>query len=514
MATSGGFSNPCPDQPMTHAAVVALRDAGLLREECTYVVSDWTQGTTLPGPNLVELHAVAGNRLSMEAKVTTPSDQVAWVGQYDIDQGAVGTMQELRDNLGNVVRDAGDGVSVGAFPWGAANFTNNRITDSALTGWPAMTGTVNNNLIDRAAVDLSGAWTEFSGNVIQAAAAASAGPTVTLAGGSGARSFTGNTVRDGAGYRDNAGGTGTRTITDNEIVDGFFIDIQATTSGAIVFDGNRFHGAAVGTSLANSGPGARTIIRSIIQSANNSGFSGLGFSSGAAVTFTGAIFQGGRVQQGGPATLATLSITNSIIGCVINQPSTATGGSVGISGSHLYATNTAITQNGPGGISISNSLVGANIANSIGTARTLAIVASTIGVGQISQNRSASAGTGTDTIQNTRTEGGAVALVLAGTVDPGMNQLIMDRCNLSSGHTVSLTDPAGATILQRTEINSGATVTGTGTGAVINCRFSAGCTVALGSFSHTSLVIEGAFNKGLTASNTNRLCNKGFDDTI
>ena len=514
MSTSGTFTNPCPAPPMTHAAVVALRDAGLLREDCVYVVSDWVQGATLPGPNLVELHAVSPNQLSMEAKVTTPNDTVAWAGLYDVDQGAVGTMQELRDNLGNVVRDAGDGASLGAFPWGAATFTNNRITDSTLTGWAAMTGVVNNNVIDRGTVDLSGNWTEFSGNQLHKAAAAATGPTVTLAGGSGARSFTGNTVRDGSSYVDVAGGTGTRAITDCEFLDGFVTNIGAGTTGNIAFDGTRFYGSAAATSLSNIGSGNRTITRSVIQSANNGGFPGLGFNSSGAVTITASTFNGGRVLQRGARGAAALSVTaGSIVNCVLNQAAGATTGALSISGSYLYAPNAFVNHNGPGAISIVNSQVGANISNGFTATRGLTITACTVGFGGVAQNRTG--GTGMDTISNSRIDGGAVPLVLAGAVDPAGNQIIIDRCQFSSGHTTTITDPAGAgPIFQRSEIGSGVTLTGTGTTGVTACRFAAGCTVALGAFSHSNTVIEGLFNRTLTAANVNRLLNKAFDDVV
>ncbi|MCY0957740.1 hypothetical protein [Streptomyces sp. H27-H5] len=161
MSTSGSFTpaadDPCPTQPMTRDQVVALRDSGQLRVDCHYVVSDFVQGTTLPGPNLVELHAVSPNALSMEAKVFTPYDNVAWLGVYDIDRGTVGVMIELRDNLNNTVRDTTTGAIVGVFPWGTAGWSENYLDSVTLTA-PATARAVTGNTITNSTVDMTG-WT-------------------------------------------------------------------------------------------------------------------------------------------------------------------------------------------------------------------------------------------------------------------------------------------------------------------------------------------------------------------
>lgn len=168
MSTSGSFTPeaaaPCPEQPMTHAEVVALRDAGQLRVECHYVVEDWVQGTTLTGPNLVELHATSPSVLSMEAKVFTPYDNEAWEGLYDIDRGTVGQMIELRDNLNNVVRDTtGTSAIVGTFPWGTALWSENYLDSVTLTA-PATGRAFQRNTVKDSTLDMtgwaSGSWTQ------------------------------------------------------------------------------------------------------------------------------------------------------------------------------------------------------------------------------------------------------------------------------------------------------------------------------------------------------------------
>ncbi|MXM67065.1 hypothetical protein GR925_27450 [Streptomyces sp. HUCO-GS316] len=149
---------------MTHAQVVALRDAGQLRVDCHYVISDWVQGTTLTGPNLVELHATSPSVLSMEAKVFTPYDNEAWEGLYDIDRGTVGQLVELRDNLNNVVRDTtGTSAIVGTFPWGTALWSENYLDSVTLTA-PATGRAFQRNTVKDSTLDMtgwaSGSWTQ------------------------------------------------------------------------------------------------------------------------------------------------------------------------------------------------------------------------------------------------------------------------------------------------------------------------------------------------------------------
>jgi hypothetical protein len=146
---------------MTVAALKALRDAGSLDPQCHYVVTDFVQGTTLAGPNLVELHAVSASVLALEAKVWTPYDNEAWAGLFDIDRGTVGQLIELRDNLNNVVRDTtGTSAILGTFPWGTATWSENEFDSVTLTN-PATARTVTGSRVANSTVDMTG-WTTGS----------------------------------------------------------------------------------------------------------------------------------------------------------------------------------------------------------------------------------------------------------------------------------------------------------------------------------------------------------------
>lgn len=168
---------------MTVAALIALRDAGGLDVQCHYVVTDWVQGTTLAGPNLVELHATAPNVLALEAKVFTPYDNEAWAGMFDIDRGAVGQMIELRDNLNNTVKDSsGTSPIVGTFPWGTATWLENEFDSVTLTN-AATARSVTNCRVANSTVNMAG-WTagSWANCKIEAASNITTGPTMTLNG--------------------------------------------------------------------------------------------------------------------------------------------------------------------------------------------------------------------------------------------------------------------------------------------------------------------------------------------
>lgn len=516
MSTSAQFTPPpCPGQPMTRAQVVALRDAGELREGCHYVVSDWTQGTTLPGPNLVELHATAPGQLSMGAKVTTPYDNVAWAGRYDIDQGPAGTMHALVDNLGNNVRDSVDGSTLGQFPWGLANITQNDIEDSVLTGWAGITTVVNNNVFRRATIDLSGNWDQVVGNTATSATTAPATwPVITLAGGSGARSFNGNVLRDGASFRSLAGGTGTRTITDNEFLDGYALDIAATATTAVTIDGNRFTGHNNTPDALISGGGTRSLTRSTFVPPGGFLNQQLTLTAAAGtVTIDRSTLTGRAVQNA--ATAANLSITGgSQVNGLIQQNAGATGGALAVQSTILSSNTATITQSGTGAITLTTCILGNFFVNTnASTTRGVTIINTQAVNGTVTQARTG--GTGVDTITGSYLAfpgGGTSVINLLGATDPGGNQTVVDRCTIGSGGSLALTNPTGT--VSRTDIATGATVTGTGTGNVDACRFAAGATVNLGAFAHNNTVIEGLFAKTLTGPNSNRLCSKAFDDVV
>jgi hypothetical protein len=126
----------CPD-PMTRAALLALRSSGSLDPNCHYVITDPNADGNLDAQEII-LHAVNTGALSMQAGILTSHDSTAWQGVYDIDAANV---IEVVDNLEN--RVLGNGA-INNFPFGNNNVTNNTVEHATLT---VTGGTVTGNNI-------------------------------------------------------------------------------------------------------------------------------------------------------------------------------------------------------------------------------------------------------------------------------------------------------------------------------------------------------------------------------
>jgi hypothetical protein len=454
MSTGGSFdpasTPPCPTATMTRAALIALRTASTLRTECPYFISDGpvigTTGNT--SATVLELNATATNELSLDVKVHTTFDNTAWSGLYDIDLGTAGTLLEVRDNQGNVVRSTvADAPTVQTqFPWhltGGGLVQNNYIEASTLTGWASITTTVRGNQITRnSTVALTGNWGIFTDNRIEAS-------TVSLlhaAGGT--RTFSGNTVRAASVFRTLLGATGSWTVTNNDFLDGYVFEGAAASTATTVINGSRFenHGAtAIDASVTGSGTRDFSNTRSV--------------TSGAAQQYT----------------------------------LTGTGAAVSVSDSDFLEGRLTL---------------------STGATRGIAVVASTVRTGLITQTRTG--GTGMDTITGSDVSGTGTVVTLAGATDPGGAQTVLAGSQVSEGGTLTLTNPAGSggVVVVNTMINSGATVSGTATVQIDRCRFSTGATFTAGAFTHDRSIVDGNLAVTPTASNTNRLANPAFNNWV
>jgi hypothetical protein len=228
---------------MTRAQALALRAAGALNPNCVVRVTDGptvgTAGNT--SPTTIELNPVSATDLGMSARVTTTFATSAFVGTYDIDLGAAGSIIELRDGWGNVVTDPdADAPTVHSqFPWHRSGtaFRDNLVDDAALTGWDAANlTTCSGNVVRRSTVNLTGA-TSWTNNTV------TGGGTVTMLSTGGATRTMANTVvTDGAIFRDLAGGSGLRTVGECTLADGYVIEVAAGQTGNVVLDGSTFTG--------------------------------------------------------------------------------------------------------------------------------------------------------------------------------------------------------------------------------------------------------------------------------
>lgn len=268
MSTSGSYTPPaqasCPD-PMTVAELRAIRDAGTLDPQCHYIVTDFVQGTTLTGPNLVELHAVDASTLALEAKVFTPYDNEAWQGLFDIDRGTVGQLIELRDNLNNVVRDTtGTSPIVGTFPWGTATWAENEFDSVTLTA-PATARLVTNNRIANSTVNMTG-WTAglMTNSKIEAASNITTGPTMTINGsqlsastltnnGTGSITVQSSSSLYAATLINDAGSVKSITVTDSDIRGSLLRTQAGTVAKTLSVGASRLRGKPAGDSITHLG---------------------------------------------------------------------------------------------------------------------------------------------------------------------------------------------------------------------------------------------------------------------
>lgn len=514
MSTSGGFTPPsqasCPP-PMTRAALLALRTAGTLDPQCHYIVIDGpvigTAGNT--SPTEIELHATSPTELAQEAKVHTTFDNSAWDGRYDIDLGTAGSITELTDTWGNTARDPdADSPTVHTqFPWhrGASAFRDNYAEDAVLTGWDAGTATASRNRVVSSTVDLTGNWS-FSDNWVQ-------GGTVTLTQSTGTRIFNGNTVRGGAVFRALTGATGGAVVTNNQFLDGYVTEIAATSTAGVTVGGSVFTGhgsAALDCQIDGSGS------RFINDSHSFAHFSQTQYvlvGAGTASVNTGSVMNAARIVRD-PATTANVSLSQVRGSGSVIQAAGATGAGITLEASTIEALGTVITQNGPGAITSNSSRLGANISNSATATRGLSLASCDLKGGTLTQNRTG--GAGTDTMQSLTLRSSFSSVILNGAVDPGGNQTPVNNVTVESGASLTLTDPvgSGAVVIQNSHLSSNAVISGTGTGLVAFCRFSARVTVNLGAFSHDSSVAEGLLTITATANNSGSLANKSFSDWI
>lgn len=496
---------------MTRAQALALRAAGGLRENCVVVLHTDTPVIGTAGntsPTEIELNPVGPSEFGTTARVHTTFAASAWEGTYDIDLGAAGSITRLTDDWGNDVRDPdADSPTVHTqFPWhrGASNFRDNFVEDSTLTGWGTGTATANRNRLVNATVDLTGDWA-FSDNHVQ-------GATVTLTQSTGARGFNGNTVRGAAQVRVLAGATGNTTINDSQFLDGYVVEVAATSTAAVTVDGSVFTGhnaAAIDCQI--DGSGTRTFNDS--QSyAHTSQTQYVLVGAGIVGVVGGSVMNGARIVRD-PATTANVTVNQTRGSGSLIQGAGATGGALSLVASTLEAVGTVVTQDGPGGISSNSCKLASNISNTAAATRGMVMTGCDLHAGTLQQGRTG--GTGNDNIQYLTLRAAQSFVVLQGAIDPGGNQTPINYVAVESGSQLTLTDPVGSGVgsvcMQNSHLTANAIVTGTATGLVNGCRFSA-ANVALGAFSHDRTIVDGNGPVTFTAGNLNRLHNKAFSD--
>ena len=526
MSTSGSYTPPttpeCPYAPrMTRAAALALRTAGGLLENCVVVITDapviGTAGNT--SPTEVELNPVSPTELGTTARVHTTFAASAWPGVYDIDLGAAGTITELRDDWGNTAKDIDSGGATvhTQFPWhlGSATMRDNYVEDSTLLGWDTQVGALINNRVVGSTVDLTGK----TGGVVQDNVFQGVG--LVLGAGGASANLSRNRLYGvtPAVVTVNHTGTGALTFSDVTQQDGFLVALSGTAALSISDSTLSNHGSAsADITLAGAGSifiGDSEIIapgNAVLLIESQAGTTG-------SLSITRSTVNGTRLAKlagsSGPLSVSEAILIDSTV--TVGAANAASTNSI----ANAYIESSTLSLLGPIAAPGRNDITtGVRFSNSSITVAATA----TAGVGVqggtyenangIVQNRTA--GTGSTTLFACHMRGFST-FTDNGTTDPGVgtsfSRLELVDSTITVGNLTGKT--LTGTVLQQADLMGAAlTLTGPNGLAFLNRLRLWGASLANAGFDGSDLIIDGAFTKTMTAAQSNRLCNKGFDDWI
>lgn len=505
MSTSGSFNPPdvpaCAYEPrMTRAQALAHRAAGTLDPNCVVVITDGpvigTAGNT--SPTEIELNPVSATDLGMSARVHTTFDpSSAWEALYDIDTGAAGTITRMTDGWNNTAQDSDpDAPTVHTqVPWhkSSATFRDNFFDHATLPGWSAAGGVIRDNVIQESTVNLTGKTAgTFNQNQITGSLFVSNVPTAFITGnqlttatvqhlgtGAGSFSFAFNVMLTGNVSVD-AATTSQVTINNNVIggsAGGFRVAVNGKTNELAIISGNRLFNQSLATAdLIVSGTGEFGLTNSEISG------SSLTFNTPGIVDVIGANLGG-----------STINVTaGELVGLRFQM--------VGSTANHQ----------GNGLLTLQDTTLNAsNVITATGSTRGLRLLGATAFGSIITQN-------GTGATNNDSFQAGvtlAQAVVNLNATAAGTPASSFQGVIVTSGGQLNVADHTDATPVQSSRIDSRAILNLSGAGVFITGRISSDAVLNL-TANATSSVIEGAFTKSPIGVNTNRLCNKGFDDWV
>lgn len=409
-----------------------------------------------------------------------------------------GTAPGVQIFQGNVLRDGTSQVEVLNTAAAVVNITGNQVGGGfRIRVADKPTGTVN-----------------VRGNLCEGTNSGAA-PDVLLSG-SGTTTFNGNTVRGSAMVTVNAGSAGNKTFTDSYFLDGYITEVAPTSTAAITLDGSTFTGhSTTAVDLFMDGSGTRSFNDSVNYAHPSQQQYTLPGAGIVGVSF-GSVMNGARIVRD-PATTANVTLSQTRgSGSIIQGPG-ATVGALTLVSCEINAVGTVITQNGPGLISGNSCRLAANISNTATATRGLIMTNCDLLGGTLQQTRTG--GTGSDSVHSLTLRSSFSFVTLAGAADPGTPQTPVNFVTVESGGQLTVTDPVGSAgpspvCVQNTQISSNASVSGTGTGLVNACRFSAHATVNLGAFSHDGCVVDGSLTITATAGNNGSLANASFSNWV
>lgn len=523
MSTSGTYTPPttpeCPYAPrMTRAAAVALAAGGGLVENCVVVlITDTpvigTAGNT--SATEIELNPVSATAFGQTARVFTTFAPEAWPGVYDL---ANNTITALTDDFGNTAKDVDSGGATvhGQFPWhlGSATMRDNYVEDSTLTGWDTQVGGVSNNRVINSTVNLTGKTAgSITDNLFQ-------GAGLVLGAGGGSASMVRSQVYGPAPGTVVVNHTGTGTLSYSDVVqrDGFIVAHSGTSPLTANDSTLQNHGSAA-ADIANAGGGSVSISDSVLTSPGTAN-PVVDFQAGAtgSLTLFRAELNGSRLVKtaggSGPVTVnaseltdctvtlgAANAATTNFFGNVKAEGSTfnllgplAGGRNDFTSGALFLATAVTVAATATAGIALQGGIyenaTGVVQNRTAGVNSTALFACNLRGFSTFTDNGTVDPGVGTtfsrlDLTDSVVTVGNVTGKTGTGTV--------LQQASLM-GSTLTLTGPNGAQFLNRVRL-WGAALTNAG-------------------FDGSDLIIDGSFTKTMTASQSNKLCSKAFDDWV
>lgn len=393
MSTSGSFTPAavpeCAYAPlMTRAQALALRAAGQLNPNCVVVISDGpvigTAGNT--SPTQIELQPVTPTDLGRAANVHTNFDNVAFLGNYNIDDGPDGSLNALTDHWDNTIRDEDAGAPTvhTQFPFhlSGPNMRDNVITDCDLIGWGGLVNyDVRANVMSDSSVDLTGETTtaRFVDNQVQRSTVTShalqstielntfTDTTVTVLGAIPGLGFTQNTFIGGDFIAD-AATTSSITASDNIVAGttgGYRIRVTGHTGTQVNIQGNRmFNRGAAAQELLVGGSRPTVTVTSNEITAGDIRLISAGASSS---TITGCTFGAAVVTQDA-ATTNVLNLNRcEVSGASIIQTANALGtATLSVSAGTRLINGFVIAQDGTGGVTVTAATLHGHAASATG----------------------------------------------------------------------------------------------------------------------------------------------------
>lgn len=487
---------------MTRAQALARRAAGTLDPNCVVVITDGpvigTPGNT--SPTEIQLQPVTSTDLGRAALVHTTFDNVAFIGNYDIDAGAAGSLNELTDHWNNRITDEDVNAPTvhTQFPYHLSSTTlrDNVINDCSLPGWAAAVAagaTITDNTLQESTVDLTGKTAgtfvrnELSGSSFTAAAPTSfvSGNALNLAtvshlgAGAGSFSFQQNTMLTGFVEVD-AATTAAVTINNNVIggsAGGFRIKVQGKTTALAIINGNRLFSVAAG-----------------VQDMLVSGSGSFGFTNSEVVS--------SLLTFNGPGLV-------DVIGANLGG-ATITAGAGDFVGLRFQMTGSTANHQGSGLMTLQDTAMNAsNIITAAGSTRGLRLLGATVFGSTVTQNGTGSANQ--DTFQAGVTF--AQGVVNLNATAAGTPASTFQGVLVTSGGQLNVADHTVNTPVNSSRIDSKAILNLSGAGVFTNGRLGSSAVLNL-SADATDSVIEGAITKTTANVNTNRYASKAYDDWV